>query len=124
GVDLAFDANGVETIKGSYDHLAPCGKLVAYGAHSMFPKKGGKVNWPKLIKDFLRTPRFNPLSMTSENKSLVTFNLSFLFGRQDLFTEGMTDLIKWYEEGRLKAPFVKSYPMDQVGEAHKELESG
>lgn len=124
GVDLAFDANGVETLKESYNHLAPCGKLIAYGAHSMFPKTGGKVNWPKLIKDFLRTPRFNPLNMTSENKSVVTFNLSFLFGREDLFSEGMSDLMKWYKEGKLKAPVVKSFPFDQVGLAHKELESG
>ena len=124
GVDLAFDANGVETMKESYKHLAPCGKLLVYGAHSMFPKKGGKVNWPKLAADFLRTPRFNPLDMTSQNKSLITFNLSFLFGREDLFREAMDDLLKWYAEGKLKAPVVKSFRMDEVGLAHKELESG
>jgi synaptic vesicle membrane protein VAT-1 len=124
GVDLAFDANGVETMKESYKHLAPCGKLMVYGAHSMFPKKGGKVNWPKLAKDFLRTPRFNPLNMTSDNKSLITFNLSFLFERQDLFREAMDDLLRWYKEGKLSIPAVKSFPMEQVGEAHRELESG
>jgi NADPH:quinone reductase-like Zn-dependent oxidoreductase len=124
GVDLVFDANGVETMKESYRHLAPCGKLMVYGAHSMFPKKGGKVNWPKLAKDFLRTPRFNPLNMTSENKSLITFNLSFLFGRQDLFREAMNDLLSWYAEGRLSIPSVKSYPLSKVGDAHKDLESG
>lgn len=124
GVDLCFDANGAETLKESYNHLAACGKLVSYGAHSMLPKTGGKVNWPKLIKDYLRTPRFNPINMTSENKSLITFNLSFLFSRQDLFSEAMDNLLKWYNEGKLRAPFVKSFPLDQVGEAHKELESG
>ena len=124
GVDLAFDANGVETLKESYNHLAPCGKLFSYGAHSMLPKTGGKVNWPKLVKDYLRTPRFNPLNMTSENKSLIAFNLSFLFSRDDLFIEAMTDLMKWYEEGKLVAPPVKSFPLDKVAEAHKELESG
>lgn len=124
GVDLAFDANGVETMKESYKHLAPCGKLLVYGAHSMFPKKGGKVNWPKLAKDFLRTPRFNPLNMTSENKSLITFNLSFLFGRQDLFREAMDDLLKWYSEGKLAAPKVQTLPLSEVGEAHRLLESG
>jgi len=124
GVDLAFDANGVETLQGSYDHLAPSGKLVAYGAHSMFPKKGGKVNWPKLVVDFLKTPRFNPLNMTSENKSLITFNLSFLFDRRDLLGEAMVDLINWYKEGKIKAPTTKCYPLERVGDAHKELESG
>lgn len=124
GVDLAFDANGVETMKESYRHLAPCGKLLVYGAHSMFPKTGGRVNWPKLAKDFLRTPRFNPLNMTSENKSLVTFNLSFLFGRKDLFQEGMSDLLKWYREGKIRIPAVKAFPLSDVALAHKELESG
>lgn len=124
GVDLAFDANGVETMKESYNHLAPCGKLLVYGAHSMFPKTGGKVNWPKLVKDFLRTPRFNPLDMTSANKSLITFNLSFLFGKEDLFQEAMRDLLKWYEEGLIRIPAVKSYPLSDVGSAHKDLESG
>ena len=124
GVDLAFDANGVETMQGSYDHLAASGKLVIYGAHSMFPKTGGKVNWPKLAIDFLKTPRFNPLNMTSQNKSLVTFNLSFLFDRRDLLDEAMLDLILWYKEGKIKAPVTKSYPLEKVGEAHRDLESG
>lgn len=124
GVDLAFDANGAETLKQSYENLAPCGKLFSYGAHSMLPKKGGKVNWPKLVKDFLKTPRFNPLSMSSENKSLITFNLSFLFGREDLFLEAMNDLLKWYGEGKLKVVQVKTYPLESVGDAHRDLESG
>jgi synaptic vesicle membrane protein VAT-1 len=124
GVDLIFDANGVSTLKQSYQHLAACGKLIAYGAHSMFPKQGGKVSYPKLIWDYLRTPRFNPLSMTSENKSLITFNLSFLFDRHDLLTQAMTDVRQWLGEGKILAPAVKTYPLREVGEAHRFLESG
>lgn len=124
GVDLAFDANGVETLQQSYDHLASCGKLFSYGAHSMLPKTGGKVNWPKLVIDYLRTPRFNPINMTSQNKSLITFNLSFLFTRQDLFQEAMTDLMKWMTEGKLKVPKVTTYALEKVGDAHSDLESG
>ncbi len=124
GCDIAFDANGVETVKESYNHLAPSGKLVVYGAHSMFPKKGGRVNWPKLIYDFLRSPRFNPINMTSQNKSLITFNLSFLFDRKDLLSEAMQDLIQWYKEGKLRAPKITTYPLEDVARAHRDLESG
>lgn len=124
GVDLAFDANGAETLKESFNHLAPTGKLFFYGAHTMFPRKGGKLNWPKLVKDFLKTPRFNPLNMSSQNKSLITFNLSFLFERQDLFREAMNDLLKWYDEGKIFVPAVKTFPLEEVAEAHKALESG
>lgn len=124
GVDLAFDANGAETLKESYDHLASPGKLFFYGAHTMFPKQGGRVNWLKLAKDFLKTPRFNPLFMSAKNRSIITFNLSFLFERHDLFSEAMNDLLKWHEEGKLKVPKVTTFPLDQVANAHKELENG
>jgi NADPH:quinone reductase-like Zn-dependent oxidoreductase len=124
GVDLAFDANGVETFKESYAHLASCGKLIVYGAHSMFPKKGGKVNWPKLALDYFKTPRFNPLDLTSDNKSVIGFNLSFLFHRKDLLTEAFRDLFKWYEEGLSRSPKITTDPLEEVGKAHEELESG
>ncbi|WPU66841.1 synaptic vesicle VAT-1 family membrane protein [Peredibacter starrii] len=124
GVDLAFDANGLETLQESYNHLAPCGKLFAYGAHTMLPKTGGKVNWPKLIVDYLRAPRFNPINMTSENKSILAFNLSFLFSRKDLFNEAFTDLMKWFAEGKLRVPKVTTYALEKVGDAHRDLESG
>jgi NADPH:quinone reductase-like Zn-dependent oxidoreductase len=124
GVDLAFDANGAETLKQSYAHLAPCGKLLAYGAHSMFPKKGGRVNWPKLVMDYLRIPRFNPLDLTSDNKSVVGFNLSFLFERKDLLEEAFTDLFQWYEQGLIRIPKVTTFPLENVAEAHQQLESG
>jgi NADPH:quinone reductase-like Zn-dependent oxidoreductase len=124
GVDLAFDANGVETLKQSYEHLASCGKLIVYGAHSMFPKKGGRVNWPKLAVDYLKTPRFNPLDLTSDNKSVIGFNLSFLFHRKDLLAEAFHDLFQWYEQGLIRIPKIKSYPLEEVGRAHQELESG
>lgn len=124
GVDLCFDANGLETLRQSYNHLSTCGKLVSYGAHSMLPKTGGKINWPKLALNYLRAPRFNPLEMTSENKSLITFNLSFLFARQDLFQEGMSALLGWYAEQRLRLPPVKTFKLSEVAEAHRALESG
>jgi NADPH:quinone reductase-like Zn-dependent oxidoreductase len=124
GVDLAYDANGVETLKESFNHLAPCGKLFFYGAHSMFPKEGGKVNWPKLIKDYLRTPSFNPLNMSHLNRSLITFNLSFLFDKNDIFSEAMDHLLKWYSDDQIKVSAVKSFQFDEVANAHKELETG
>ena len=31
GFQVVFDANGVETLQESYNHLAPGGKLVVYG---------------------------------------------------------------------------------------------
>ena len=55
---------------------------MVYGFHSMFSKGLGKPNWFKLLWDYLRTPRFNPLQMTNDNHSVLAFNLSYLFDKK------------------------------------------
>jgi NADPH:quinone reductase-like Zn-dependent oxidoreductase len=124
GFDVVFDANGPATLKQSYRHLAPSGKLVAYGFHSMFSIRRGVPNYFKLIYDYFRVPRFNPLHMTGDNKSLIAFNLSYLFHRLDLLEQAMADLIKWVEGGKIKAPALQQYPFEKVADAHRALESG
>jgi NADPH:quinone reductase-like Zn-dependent oxidoreductase len=124
GYDVVLDANGVETLRQSYKHLAPAGKLVVYGFHTMLPQQGGRPDWLKLAADFLRTPRFNPLDLCGDNKSVLAFNLSYLFHRTDILREGMERLLGWVEEGKLVAPPVTAYPLAAVADAHRALESG
>ena len=124
GFDVVFDGNGPATLNESYRHLAPSGKLVSYGFHSMLSVRWGLANYFKLIWQYFRVPRFNPLNMTRDNKSLIAFNLSYLFQRTELLEESMQDLIKWVEEGKIKAPPLQRFAFEQVSEAHQTLESG
>ena len=124
GYDVVFDANGPVTLKQSYHHLAPAGKLVAYGFHSMLSTYGGIPNYIKLLLEYCRVPRWSPLNMTQENKSLMAFNLSFLFHRMDLLQESMRNLLRWVEDGKIKAPALQSFPFEKVADAHRALESG
>jgi NADPH:quinone reductase-like Zn-dependent oxidoreductase len=124
GYDVILDANGVSTLGASYAHLRRVGKLVVYGFHSMLPKTGGKPRWAKLAVDWLRTPRFSPLEMTEASKSVMAFNLSYLFDRDDLMQEGMRDLLRWLEEKAIVPPPVTTYPLAEVARAHADLESG
>ena len=124
GYDVVFDGNGPATLKQSYQHLAPAGKLVAYGFHSMLSTFGVIPNYFKLLLQYFRVPRWSPLNMTQENKSLMAFNLSFLFHRMDLLQESMQDLLKWVEEGKIKAPVLHPFPFEKVADAHRALESG
>ncbi len=124
GYDVVLDANGASTLKDSYLHLAPSGKLLCYGFHSMLPKTGGKLNYLQLIWTFLKTPRFNPLDMTDKNKSLVTFNLSYLFDKRDMFREAIEHMVQLIEIGEITGPETTIFEFEKVGEAHKALESG
>lgn len=124
GYDVVLDANGVETLRQSYEHLAPGGKLVVYGFHSMMRRGKDRPSWPKLAIDWLRTPRFNPLQLTNDNKSVLAFNLSYLFDRTDMLAEAMGQLLGWVEAGRLTPPPVETFPFARVADAHRAIESG
>lgn len=124
GYDVILDANGVATLGGSYDHLRPAGKLVVYGFSTMMPKTGGRPNYLKLAVDYLRTPRFNPLDLTNESKSVLAFNLSYLFDRDDLLAEAMADLADWLKAGEFRPLDTTTYPLSRVADAHRDIESG
>lgn len=124
GYDVVFDANGVETLKQSYEHLRRAGKLVIYGFSTMMPRTGGKPNWPKLVVGYLRTPRFNPLDLTNHSKSILAFNLSYLFDRLDILGPAMDDITRWLADGSVAPPRVTTWPLREVPKAHAAIESG
>jgi len=124
GYDIILDANGVATLRQSYRHLAPVGKLVVYGFHSMLPRKGGVPARLRLAWDYWRTPCFSPFSLTTRNRSVMGFNLSFLFDRTDRLTCGLRQLLDWLASGQLRPPTVTTYPFEAVAAAHRDLESG
>ena len=124
GYDVILDANGAATLRQSYAHLAPTGKLVVYGFHSMMARGRGQPNRLKLLTDYLRTPRFSPFQLTAGNHSVMGFNLSYLFDKTDLLRAGMNQLLAWAAEGRIRAPRVTTYPFERVAQAHRDLESG
>lgn len=124
GYDVVLDANGVETLSESFRHLAPAGRLVIYGFHTMMPKTGGKPNWGKLAFDWMRTPRFNPLDLTEQNKSVMAFNLSYLFDSRVVLEEGTRVLSEWLAAGKLSPHAVETFSLRDVARAHERIESG
>lgn len=124
GFDVICDANGVTTLRHSYRHLAPVGKLVVYGFHGMLRTRDGRPGRLRLALDYLRTPRFSPFDLTTRNRSVLGFNLSYLFERSDILARAMQDILAWLEDGQLQAPSVTRYPLHDVARAHRDLESG
>ena len=123
GYQAIFDANGVSTLGESYRHLAPTGRVLIYGFASMLPHDG-RLNWLKLAWDWLRTPRFNPLSMTRDNKSVLACNLSFLSAHGERLREGMHWLLQRFADGRLAPPPVTAFPLARAADAQRAIESG
>ena len=124
GFHAVLDANGVETLRQSYAHLAPTGRLVVYGAHTMLRRGKDRPSWIKLAVGLARTPWFHPLLLTNDNRGVLGFNLSYLFDEISILAEALAVLVPWIESGRLPSPPVTTFPFEKVADAHAALESG
>jgi NADPH:quinone reductase-like Zn-dependent oxidoreductase len=123
GFDMILDANGASTLRGSYRHLKPAGRLLIYGFTSMFARSGRK-NWPKLIWYYLNTPRFSPYDLTGNNKTISGFNLIYLFDKVDLFHQALATLFEWETKGLIPAMPLAAFSFKEVAKAHRAIESG
>ena len=125
GLDAVLDANGHTTFRAGYQALRATGKLVTYGSHELLPQgQSGRMNYLKAALGLLQLPRFNPIQLITDNKSVIGFNLSFLFDRDDLVTEGMNQLLDWVQLNKIHPPKVTLFPFEKAGEAHRLIESG
>ena len=62
--------------------------------------------------------------MTSDNKSVMAFNLSFMMAEKELLKEAFHNLFTWLSDGSLKIPKVTEFSLRDAGSAHRTLESG
>jgi NADPH:quinone reductase-like Zn-dependent oxidoreductase len=124
GYHVVLDANGGDTLKHSYRHVRAGGRLVIYGFHTLLRRGNDRLGiWRALIGLF-RTPRFNPMKMIDDNRSVHAFNLSYLFDETALFQEAVAELFTGVERGELRPLPFTAVPFDEVREAHRLLHTG
>lgn len=88
---LVLDAIGGDVQKASFAALAPTGRMVVFGAAEYAPGKR-RPNWLKLAWKYFTRPRYDALAMISDNKSVLAFNLIWLWQEQDLFKQLLTEV--------------------------------
>ena len=117
---LILDPIGGNVLKIGYEKLTAMGRLVVYGS-ARYGFTGNRPPLLPLIWKFLTRPKIDPQSMTSENKSVMAFNLIYLFEHADIMHQILEDL----EQMKLKPPHVgHTYPFEQLPEAIKFFQKG
>jgi alcohol dehydrogenase len=82
GFDLVLDAVAGPFFEPAYRRLRPAGRLVIYGSADLMPG-GSRPNWLRLASRYLRRPHVDPIRMISDNRSVMGFNLIWLWDRAD-----------------------------------------
>ena len=71
-----------------------------------------------------KTPKFDAMKMITENKSLICFNVSFLFEEKEMVSETIKGLTEIINENKLKPAKVNEFLFSDVAKAHQYIESG
>ena len=127
GYAAVFDANGISTLKDSYEHTARCGSLVVYGFHSNLPKAStllSPLSWIRMIRDVFKMPAFDPMELTLESKTVTGFNLSFFEKEHEMIELYLNQITSWLAEGKITPSSVTTFSIDEVGSAHELIQSG
>lgn len=120
GFDIVFDAVSGPYFTPAYQRLSPEGRLVVYGAAD-FMKPGARANYLHLALSYVRRPRVDPLQMISDNRSVMGFNLIWLWDRADQLLDAYDAL-----ETLIAAPPLvgRRFAFADAKEAMRYLQSG
>ena len=117
---LVLDAVGGTIQKACFDALAPTGRLVVFGAAEYAPGRH-KPQWLKMAWKYLTRPKYDALAMISDNKSVLAFNLIWLWQQQDLFQQLLSEIGAL----SLPPPYVgQRFSFDEAPAALEHLRSG
>jgi len=84
--DLVLDGVGGEVQTASFNRLAPMGRLVVFGAAEFTPGKR-RPNYLRALWKYLHRPKYDVMEMISDNRSVMAFNLIWLWEQVPYLTE-------------------------------------
>lgn len=128
-VDVSMDSLLGDAFHPTLERVSATGRVVVFGAAAM-ATAGDAPNWLKLAFNFLRRPLVDPMALIAQNKSLMMFNLIWLFSKLsemnqhiDRLCEILVDENK--QSGARKPVFVgKEFSFKQAPEALRFFQSG
>lgn len=119
-LQLIMECIGGKILEQGWQVLAPMGRMVVYG-NASFTSHGSRPNYPRLIWKFLRRPKIDPLRLPSENKSLMGFNLIYLYEQTDL----MHRLLGELQDLQLKPQHIgEVFPFEEMHRAIRLFQQG
>lgn len=119
-LNIIMECIGGKIFQQGFDILAPQGRAIIYGA-ARYASVGNRPNYFKLLYQFLTRPKIDPQKLPEVNKSLMGFNLIWLYERAELMHELLSDL----EKMNLGKPHVgHTFSFEKIKDAIHLFQSG
>lgn len=121
GVDVVMDSVGGKTFRKGWKLLAPMGRYILYGFAGVTNNRG--IGTLTALKEFASIPLIYPPNLLQRNVGLLCFNLFFLTHKVEYLARASRAILKLYEEKKIRPVIGKTFPFEQIAEAHAYLQS-
>jgi alcohol dehydrogenase len=119
-LQVVMECIGGKILKQGWKAMAPMGRMVAYGSAS-FTSHSDKPEWLKLYWKYLNRPKIDPLRLPTQNKSIMGFNLIYLYEQTDM----MHGMLKALQELQLKPQHIgQVFAFEEMHKAIKLFQKG
>ena len=119
-LNIVLESIGGKIFAESFKQLSPTGRIIAYGG-ARFMSHSSRPNYFKLLYQFLTRPKVDPLSLIDTNRSVMGFNLIYLWSKPG----EMKRLIKIIIDMNLRKPHVGNvFAFDKLPDALRLFQSG
>jgi NADPH:quinone reductase-like Zn-dependent oxidoreductase len=116
-LDLAFDAIGGRSFKQSFSLLRAGGRLVCFGASEI--QAGERRSPLRAARVLAQMPRFNPLKLMRESKSVIGLNMLTLWDAKGGVDEYIEPLRDWLDRGEIRPVVAREFRLDDGAAAHR-----
>lgn len=116
-IDLALDAIGGRSFRQSFALLRTGGRLVCFGASEV--QAGERRSRLRALRVVAQMPRFNPLELMSESKSVIGLNMLALWDAKQSLDELLDPLRTWIDDGSLRPVVASEFRLDDGAAAHR-----
>jgi NADPH:quinone reductase-like Zn-dependent oxidoreductase len=121
GLHMALNPLGGNTWRKDFRLLAPAGHLLCYGVSSLVT--GEKRSLPRVAAQLALLPRWSPLELMAENKTVSGVNLGKLWDSRELFSRALSQLIRLFQDGKVSPRVDRVFPLSEAAAAHRYLQS-
>jgi alcohol dehydrogenase len=119
-LDIVLECIGGKIFSESFKQISAGGKIIVYGA-AQYSTGNSSPNYFKVLAKFLTRPKVDPLLLSDKNKSVMGFNLIYLWDKVELMKKYLNNIL----EMNLPKPFIgEVYEFNELLSAIKKFQSG
>lgn len=119
-LNIVLECIGGKIFSESFRQMSAGGRIIVYGA-AQYSTGSSTPNYIKVLTKYLTRPKVDPLSLSDKNKSVMGFNLIYLWDKVELMKKYLSEILKM----DLPKPLIgEQFDFNNLIDAVRKFQSG